>query len=202
MPLPQVRDKVFELLQMVDGVHRTALERLVGFLRAQSYTDAVEQAATDPMIRTLLLLYDLLPDDAPEQMPALRNGSPPLGKRSATVIPLEVVSQPQPHPARRLDFKSVAQLEEVPPGAMRAFDVAGLRVLVANVDGELYVVRTTCLGSMAPLELGQFTPPIITCPWHRDSFDIRTGKRADGTRGADLVLLPITVADGKIQVAV
>ena len=85
---------------------------------------------------------------------------------------------------------------------MHAFDVDGARVLVANVAGEFYAVRNNCPGSMAPLDLGSFSPPIVVCPWHNDAFDIRTGKRSDGVQGEGLAVLPIAIVGDSIQLAV
>jgi len=63
-------------------------------------------------------------------------------------------------------------------------------------------VRNTCPGSVAPLELGSYSPPVLVCPWHNEAYDIRTGKRADGESGPGLAVLPVTVVDGSVQIAV
>jgi Fe-S cluster biogenesis protein NfuA/nitrite reductase/ring-hydroxylating ferredoxin subunit len=63
LPLPQIQEKVFEMLQMIDAFHREGLGRLVAFLREQDLADLIEQASADPAIHTLLVLYDLLPGD-------------------------------------------------------------------------------------------------------------------------------------------
>jgi nitrite reductase/ring-hydroxylating ferredoxin subunit/Fe-S cluster biogenesis protein NfuA len=63
LPIPQIQEKVFEMLQMIDAFHREGLGRLVAFLRAQGLADEIEQASADPAIHTLLVLYDLIPGD-------------------------------------------------------------------------------------------------------------------------------------------
>ena len=63
-------------------------------------------------------------------------------------------------------------------------------------------MRSRCPGSMAPLELGSFTPPIVVCPWHNEAYDVRTGKRVDGLAGRGLDVVPVSVVDGVIQAAV
>ena len=85
---------------------------------------------------------------------------------------------------------------------MKAFDVDSVRILLANVAGEIYAVHNTCPGSAAPLDLGSFSPPIVVCPWHNEAYDIRTGKRVDGTPGPSLAVLPIAIVDGSIQLAI
>ncbi|MDP9311832.1 MAG: NifU family protein [Chloroflexota bacterium] len=124
---------------------------------------------------------------------------PPLPERN--FIPLTVVGQ-EPPPLRRPVFHSVAPTADVPPGTLRAFDVDGAQVLVANVAGELYAVRNTCPLSMTPLHLGNFTPPIIICPCQNEAYDVRSGKRADAQAGPGLAVLPIAIVDATIQLAV
>jgi Fe-S cluster biogenesis protein NfuA len=240
----------FDMLQAVDRVHREALWRLVAFFQAHGQGDLLDHAAQDPIIHTLLLLYDLVPSAERTQVEAaldlvrpymqshggeidvlhvedgvvhvrlsgachgcagstitlkrgvetaLREGFPgfralevhePIAeaipvvapgstKGRLDVIPLTPVGrEPAPSPGtasspsgqapappayqlRRPVFKAIARVTDVPPGTMHAFDVDGARVLVANVAGEFYAVRNTCPGSMAPLDLGSFSPPIV-----------------------------------------
>ncbi len=70
-PAPEVREKVMELLQAVDALHRAGLVRLAHFLREQEHGALIDQAADDPIIRSLFLLYDLIPPDARLQVEAI-----------------------------------------------------------------------------------------------------------------------------------
>src|SRR6516164_4412962 len=54
---PDIRGRVFSVLQAIDALHREALHRLVRLFKE----GVLEQVATDPAIRTLLEMYDLLP---------------------------------------------------------------------------------------------------------------------------------------------
>jgi len=54
---PDIRGRVFSALQAIDALHREALHRLVRLFKE----GVLEQVATDPAIRTLLEMYDLLP---------------------------------------------------------------------------------------------------------------------------------------------
>ncbi|MBA2391101.1 MAG: Rieske 2Fe-2S domain-containing protein [Geodermatophilaceae bacterium] len=202
LPFPEIREMVFDLLQAVDAIHRESLGRLVGFLRQQGQADLVDRAAEEPVIRLLLLLYDLVPDAE------LARGEP------ANFIPLheigEAISTSAIIPAsmgpvrraRALPFKEAARVEEVPLGAMKAVEVDGVRVLLFNVAGELYAVLSECPGSMAPLHLGNFSSPVLTCPWHNEAYDVRSGERVDGWETPKLNMIPVAVVDGTIQVAV
>ncbi len=272
LPLPEVREKVFELLKAVDVIHRAGLSRLAGFLQAAGQEQLLEEAAQDETVRTLLLLYDLLPGDELTQaeaaleairpymhshggevevlgvedgmvhlrlagachgcagstltlrrgiQAALRDGFPGFkGMRvheSAPDVPTPPVARPdfganfiplapangaaRAQPQRPI-FLDAVKLDDVPPGARVAVDVARVRVLIANIAGEIYAVRDNCPGSMAPLDLGSFTPPVIVCPWHNEPYDIRTGRRVDGVPEPQLQALPVALAEGMIRVAV
>lgn len=191
LPFPEVRDKVFDLLQTVDALHRAGLNRLTDVLREHDGGTLLDRVTEDPIIRTLLVLYDLAAEPPP--IPAVSG--------TTNFIPLERIGRaPVPAP-RRPVFAEAARLEEVPPGTMKGVEVGGIAVLLANVGGEVYAVRNVCPGSVAPLSLGSFTPPIVVCPWHNDAFDVRTGKRADGQSGPSLDVLPISIQDGAIRLA-
>lgn len=65
--------------------------------------------------------------------------------------------------------------EEIPVGTMRAFDAAGRRVLVCNVDGALHVVDELCPHLAVPLGHGTLAGSEVTCPGHGSVFDVRDG---------------------------
>lgn len=63
LPYPQIREKAFEMLQMIDTIHRVGLGRLIGYIHQQGHVDLILRGAHDPLINTLLQLYDFLPQD-------------------------------------------------------------------------------------------------------------------------------------------
>lgn len=195
LPFPEIRERVFDLLQGLDLLHREALTRLVDFLREQGEDDLVERAAQDPVVQTLLLLYDLVPSI---QLPDAGQAPAP----GMNFIPLEQIDRAAQRQAYRPTFKEVARLDEVPAGTMKKVEVDGVHVLLTNVEGRVYAFRDNCPGSMAPLHLGTFSPPVVICPWHNEAFDVRTGRRADGVAGPELQRVASAVSDGSIQVDV
>lgn len=189
LPFPEIREMVFDLLHAVDAIHREALGRLASFLRHEGQSDLLERAAEEPIIRLLLLLYDLVPDEEP------------LVSGSATFIPLiQIAEVASPAPSSR--YKEAAHRDDVPVGAMKAVEVDSVSILLFNVAGEVYAVRSQCPGSMAPLQLGSFSAPVLTCPWHNEAFDVRTGERVDGLSTPTLTPLPVAIDGEIIRVAV
>ena len=147
---------------------------------------------------------------------ALREGFPgfagirvhdPMAKpapATTNFIPLTQIGRSSAPTAQRTPpvFTEVARIEDVPSGTLKEVTVNGVRALLANVAGEIYAMAAACPGSMAPLGLGAFNPPVLVCPWHNEAFDVRTGKRVDGQDQPVLEVLPVAVRDGVISVAV
>lgn len=185
LPLPQVREQVFALLQGVDALHREGLTRLVEGVRAADPA-ALARVARDPAVQTLLVLYDL--SDQPLPSPA----APPA---SGAFIPRDQIRRP-----RRSSLVPAGRLEELPEGTAKGVEVAGRHLLLANVDGTVHAVADRCPGSAALLSLGTFSPPIVICPWHNDAFDVRSGARVDGSRGPQLEVVPVVIEGGQILV--
>jgi hypothetical protein len=57
-PDPETRERVLDLLQGIDAIHREALTRLIRLFKKGD----LEQVVTDPAIRALMELYDLTPE--------------------------------------------------------------------------------------------------------------------------------------------
>lgn len=192
------RDLVFELLAATDAMHRAALGRLVDRLRAAGPPGLLERLSADPLVRNLLELYDMAPAELPISIPLVA----PAPQAPRELIPLAPMAMPQPRPLRRPIFREVAPVSALHPDRLTLFEVAGVRMVVVLLDGEVHAARSSCPGSMAPLELGAFDPPLVTCPWHGERFDIRSGMRVSGQPGPNLAVLPARIVDGVVQVAV
>ena len=74
------------------------------------------------------------------------------------------------------EFVKVAALSELPPGAMRAVEVKGRRVLLVNLDGEVHALDAHCPHRTGPLDEGDLWNGTIECPWHHYRYDVRTGE--------------------------
>lgn len=74
------------------------------------------------------------------------------------------------------DFVKVAVLGDLPAGGMLLAEIDDERVLVANVDGQLYAVDEACTHSDCPLSEGSLDGAVVECPCHGSQFDVRTGE--------------------------
>lgn len=119
--------------------------------------------------------------------------------RPGRFIPLQQVG-PVVRRVKRPIFTPVAPIEAFQPGTLKGVEAGEIRVLLCNLEGEVYAYRNVCPGSMLPLDVGKLEGYTLHCPWHNCLFDMRTGKRLDGGTGR-LQVIPAAMRDGMIQLA-
>lgn len=74
------------------------------------------------------------------------------------------------------EFMKVADAAEIAEGELGAFDVAAVRVAVANVGGAFYAFGDTCTHLQCSLAEGQLEGTVVTCACHGSQFDVTTGE--------------------------
>ena len=65
---------------------------------------------------------------------------------------------------------------DIAGGQMRVFDVAGTRVNIASVGGQLHAFDDTCTHRACSLAKGKLDGTTVTCPCHGSQFDVTTGE--------------------------
>jgi len=73
------------------------------------------------------------------------------------------------------EYVKVCELTDVSPGTMHTIDVAGIRMMIVNVEGQLYAVDRICTHETADLSTGFLIGTEVTCPLHLSRFDVKTG---------------------------
>jgi len=116
---PEVKEKVFELLQGIDAIHREALTRLIRLFKK----GVLEQVVTDPAIRSLMELYDLMPQKPGcGETPDFVTGYPPHGSepKAGETISEKALSDrvPIPHWVPALDKK-----DDLAPGELGSWSI-------------------------------------------------------------------------------
>ncbi len=99
------------------------------------------------------------------------------------------------------DFVKVAELGDVPPGAMVVVELDGHLICLANVDGELAAFEDDCTHVGGPLDEGELEGEVLTCPWHLAQFNIRTGRVLRGPARSDLPMYAVRVAGADVLLA-
>ena len=70
----------------------------------------------------------------------------------------------------------IENASDIAVGQMRVFDVAGTKVNVANVGGQLHAFDATCTHRACSLAKGHLDGTTVTCPCHGSQFDVTSGK--------------------------
>jgi nitrite reductase (NADH) small subunit len=96
---------------------------------------------------------------------------------------------------------SVARVEDVPPGTVKAVEAGDEPIALANVDGTFYATQGKCLHLEGPLGEGSLEGCFLTCPWHGWRYDVRTGKN-DFDLAIEARTFDVHVENGEVKVAV
>jgi nitrite reductase/ring-hydroxylating ferredoxin subunit len=74
------------------------------------------------------------------------------------------------------DFVKVVEAKAIGLSSMKAVDVAGEKVCIANIEGNYYAFGNVCTHMGGPLNEGTLEGFEVECPWHGSKFDVRTGQ--------------------------
>jgi 3-phenylpropionate/trans-cinnamate dioxygenase ferredoxin subunit len=99
------------------------------------------------------------------------------------------------------NYIRVAKADDLPPGKMICVDVAGQRILVANIDGTFYATDDTCTHEDASLSSGSLSGELVKCPLHGSRFNLRTGEPMEDPAEDPLRCRSVEVRDGAVLVA-
>jgi nitrite reductase/ring-hydroxylating ferredoxin subunit len=99
-----------------------------------------------------------------------------------------------------VEFVTVARVEDVAPGTVKAVEVGDLPIALANVDGRFYAMHGKCLHLHGPLGHGTIDANhYLTCPWHGWKYHVETG-----VNDFDLAIAnetyEVKVEDGEVKV--
>lgn len=186
-PDPAFRERVGELLDTIDAVHRRLVWR-VGELVHASSPELFERGLLRDEIASLLFeMYGLV-------APAEAAGETP----PAPLVSLADLEASLPVP---VGWHEAVPRAELADGRLLWRDVAGERVALVASGGELRAYRDECPGTPMPISSGVLRAGELHCPWHDCRFDALSGRRLD-REGPGLSPLPIEVRDGSVRVGV
>jgi nitrite reductase/ring-hydroxylating ferredoxin subunit len=77
----------------------------------------------------------------------------------------------------------VCSKSDVNPGSLKFVNASGKDLVVANVDGNFYVMENWCTHEQGNLSEGELNKNVLTCPEHGAQFDVTTGKVLGGPDG-------------------
>ncbi len=74
------------------------------------------------------------------------------------------------------DGVKVADLDDCPPGTLYEVEAEQERIVLANVDGDLYALQNRCSHQDLPLSDGELDGDQLECLYHGARFDVCTGR--------------------------
>lgn len=69
----------------------------------------------------------------------------------------------------------IENVKSIALGEMQVFDVAGTKVNVASVGGQLHAFDDTCTHKACSFAKGKLEGRTVTCPCHGSQFDVTSG---------------------------
>ena len=99
------------------------------------------------------------------------------------------------------EFTDVAALDDIPKGACKAVSVGSIRIVVAHLSDGLHALENRCSHANSPLITSKiYHGRQIACPIHGARFDIKTGEAKSPPAFTSLMVFPVRVSDGRIEV--
>ena len=112
----------------------------------------------------------------------------------------------------------VGQASAIREGTCHVITVADEEIGVYKVDGEIHAIRNFCphrgapicsgmiSGTMLPSDVGQFVygleGQVISCPWHKWQFDLKTGRSLFDADRRRLIMYAVEVVGDELFVCV
>lgn len=94
----------------------------------------------------------------------------------------------------------VAAAAEIAPGATRAAEAAGFKLLIARVGDAYFAIENKCSHTGALLTRGRLRGDCIICPVHGARFQLRDGKHLSPPASSGLRTFATRVVDGRVEV--
>ena len=98
------------------------------------------------------------------------------------------------------EFRTVARYEDVPLGGLLGVECDGVKLVLANTDGEIFALYDECSHEEFPLSEGELTNGQVECILHGARFDVRTGKPKALPAVRPVRAYECRVEDGEIRV--
>ena len=101
------------------------------------------------------------------------------------------------------EFVTAITTAEIPVDSVKAIDVRGTRIAVANVGGTYYAFDDECTHEQCSLaEEVELAGTTLTCTCHGSEFDVRSGKVLAPPATVPIRVYSVRVAGDALQIEV
>jgi nitrite reductase/ring-hydroxylating ferredoxin subunit/uncharacterized Fe-S cluster protein YjdI/CDGSH-type Zn-finger protein len=98
------------------------------------------------------------------------------------------------------EFVALGRAEDLEEGGMRAFDVKGTTIAVANVAGAFHAFEDTCTHRQCSLAEGDLEGSTVVCPCHGSEFDVESGEVLRGPAREPVETYEVRVEGGDLEI--
>jgi 3-phenylpropionate/trans-cinnamate dioxygenase ferredoxin subunit len=98
-------------------------------------------------------------------------------------------------------FVALMPAADLAPNAVKAFELAGQRILLCRAGDEFFALENRCSHTGALLTRGRIRGDCIVCPVHGARFQLRDGKHLTPPASSGLVTFAVRVIDGQVEVS-
>jgi nitrite reductase/ring-hydroxylating ferredoxin subunit len=98
------------------------------------------------------------------------------------------------------EWTPACRLDEIPDGNVRGADVEGRRVLLHRQGTRVSAMENACAHMGGPLDQGEVSDGMITCPWHGSRFRLADGACVRGPATFPQLRLQTRVRAGMVEV--
>lgn len=99
-------------------------------------------------------------------------------------------------------FVKVLCMDDIAPGKLARAKIGDRRLLLANVDGEIFATDEICTHEEASLYNGALHGECVSCPLHGSRFSVKTGEPREEPATEPLRTYPVRVDGQDILVAI
>jgi len=100
------------------------------------------------------------------------------------------------------EWVRVASLGDCPPGTLLGVEANGDRIVLANVEGDVYALKDQCTHQEYPLSDGELEGERLECIYHGACFDVTNGRAVQLPAIKAVKTFPVDVRDAEIFVEV
>ena len=79
-------------------------------------------------------------------------------------------------------------------------EAEGQTIALFNVEGAFYAIDGICSHVGGPLGEGSLEGEVVTCPWHRARFNVKTGAVLSPPADSDLRSFPLMIEGSDVLV--
>jgi len=118
------------------------------------------------------------------------------------------------------EFVEVSKIDELKDGMLKAVNVAGREILLAQIGKRYYAADNQCTHMGGKLAQGKLEGTVVTCPLHGSQFDLSRGQVVRWLKGGvtlnlfqgrvgkvfkpakDLTVYNVKVEDGRVLIEI